>query len=56
MSKIFDWYGGDFGDSRQDVAGYVKSFAAPELRAQIEALGERPKLRFLDYDWSLNAR
>ena len=56
ISKIFDWYGGDFGASRQDVAGYVKSFAAPDLLAQIEALGERPKVRFLDYDWSLNAR
>ena len=56
VSKIFDWYGGDFGGSRQDVASYVKSFAAPELLAQIEALGERPKVRYLDYDWSLNAR
>lgn len=56
VSKIFDWYGGDFGGSRQDVADYVKSFAEPKLLAQIEALGERPKLRFLDYDWSLNAR
>ncbi len=56
VSKIFDWYGGDFGGSRQDVADYVKSFAAPALLAQIEALGERPEVRFLDYDWSLNAR
>lgn len=61
VSKLFDWYGGDFTDASwkgaaSSVAAYVLRHAGPDLRPKLEALGPAPKLAFLDYDWSLNGR
>jgi hypothetical protein len=61
LSRIWDWYGGDFVDgsfrrSAPTVPEYVLRYARPELRRQIEALGPRPRVAFLEYDWRLNGR
>lgn len=53
VSKIFDWFGEDFHD---DVAGFVKKYARRELLAGIVAAGNGLKVKYLDYDWSLNSR
>ena len=53
LSKIFDWFGGDFAASG-GVLAFVRRHAAPELRAAIDALGPDPALDWFDYDWSLN--
>ena len=50
LSKIFDWFSEDFGDS---VWAYVRGQLTPEERARTQA-GAKPK--YLDYDWSLNGR
>lgn len=60
LPRLLDWYGGDFSaaDSspRADsVAGFAARYAAPETAARIRALGPDPRVRFLDYDWALNA-
>ncbi len=51
VSKIFDWYGEDFGG---DVVGFFLRFADQELKERIEAAGDRLRVEYLDYDWSLN--
>lgn len=51
VSRIFDWYGEDFGDAPLD---FVRRHARGELMEKLDALGDRARVRFLDYDWSLN--
>jgi hypothetical protein len=58
VSKIFDWYGGDFEKSgARSVAGFLSRYA--ELLADADAARAlvrdgRAPVRFLDYDWKLN--
>lgn len=50
LSKIFEWYAADFGGP----AG-VLAFARAHLpREAAEKLGQAPKVRSLEYDWTLN--
>lgn len=52
LTPLYNWYGGDF----EQVAGSVLKFAArysSPLKRQLDA-NRRPKIRWLDYDWSLN--
>jgi len=51
VSKIFDWFPEDFDD---DVIGYFIKFADLPMRAQLEKNKARIKVKYLDYDWSLN--
>ncbi len=54
LSKVFDWFDEDF-----ETAGGALAFAArhapPDARAWIEANRERATVRYLDYDWRVNA-
>lgn len=57
LSKLFEWYGDDFGwapykGSLDFVARHLPAAEAAALRA----VGDAPKVAFLDYDWSLNRR
>ncbi len=52
LTQLFNWYGGDFAQQ----AGSALAFAArysPELEKALDA-GNKPKIEWLDYDWSLN--
>ena len=51
LSKIFDWYAKDF----EAATGSVVAFVRPYLPA-LAALpaNARPRVRYADYDWSLN--
>ncbi len=51
-SRIFDWYGSDFGPTRAAVLDRLKRYASAETLAMIEAAGGR--IAGFDYDWSLN--
>ncbi|MHC5024676.1 MAG: VTT domain-containing protein [Planctomycetota bacterium] len=54
LTKLYDWYGGDF----RQVAGSELAYAAryvPELKSALDA-GRTPRIRWLDYDWSLNGQ
>jgi hypothetical protein len=60
LSKYFDWYGADFvtpgwKGSTPTVADYVARYAAPEVAAFIASHRQGTPVRFLDYDWALNA-
>lgn len=47
LSPIFDWFGEDF-----TVGGNLQDFVAPFFPVDIK--GKKLKVKFTDYDWSLN--
>lgn len=61
LSKIFDWYGEDFTLGHQGIRSLAQ-FAGQHAERLADAPADRDKLRagglelrFLDYDWALNA-
>ncbi|MHC4219394.1 MAG: VTT domain-containing protein [Planctomycetota bacterium] len=52
LTKLYDWYGGDFKQAGGSVMAYAAKYS-PELGQALEA-GRPPKVRWLDYDWTLN--
>ncbi len=52
ISKIFDWFEGDFTDAAASVPAYLTSFADEEATAVLES----PELdvEYMSYDWGLN--
>lgn len=60
LSRYFDWYGEDFTAEgweprAETIPAFVARYADPEVRAFIRRHDGSPPVRFLDYDWSLNA-
>ena len=51
VSKIFDWFSEDF---HGDVIGYFIKYADAPLNDQLVKNKGRIKVRYMDYDWSLN--
>lgn len=51
VTKLFKWFSEDFNDN---PVGFVKKYARDDLKSKITELGDRIKIRYLDYDWSLN--
>lgn len=54
LTKLYNWYGGDF----EQVAGSVLKYVAdydPTLKKMLEQ-GNPPRISWLDYDWSLNSQ
>lgn len=55
LSKIFDWYGKDFGSKAQllqFIAGYRRD---PAEQAWLREQGTRVRIQWLPYDWGLNS-
>ncbi|MCA9421514.1 MAG: DUF547 domain-containing protein [Nitrospira sp.] len=53
LSKIFDWFSGDFINHSGSLPGYVAQFVAdPDLANDLRQ--NAYTIEFLDYDWSLN--
>jgi hypothetical protein len=50
-SRIFQWYGADFGESDTSVLAHQAKYADGPLS---EALARAGKITACDYDWSLN--
>ena len=55
LSPIFKWYAGDFIAPAGSVANYVKPFLPEAQRTALVDPG-KVKVKFTDYDWSLNAQ
>jgi len=53
VSKIFRWFSEDFND---DVIGFFLKNAEDPLKKQLLARKDKIKVKYLDYDWSLNGR
>lgn len=54
LSKIFDWFAGDFVAAAGSVPGFVAPYFGAPTAAAITAPGVR--IDFSDYDWRLNDR
>ncbi len=54
VSKIFDWYGGDFGPRLSAWLGTRATLLSEQPAEQQAIAAERLPIRFLDYDWALN--
>jgi hypothetical protein len=60
VSRYFDWYGDDFvAEGWTPVAAtipeFIAHYASRDVRAAIERAATPIPLRFIEYDWSLNA-
>jgi hypothetical protein len=51
VSSIFKWFGEDFN---KDIIGFFLKYAKRGLKEQLEANKEMIKVKYLDYNWSLN--
>jgi hypothetical protein len=54
LSKIFDWYGKDFGKDKDEILNRLTPYLAPDIAASIRSDPSKWKVEYLDYDWSLN--
>jgi len=52
LSKIYDWYQGDFGGSEEGVISHIKQYANSGLLEQLNTVNAN-KIRYA-YDWTLN--
>ena len=53
VSKIFDWFEEDFNG---DVTGFILQYAKGGLKKELESNKGYVGIKYLDYDWSLNAK
>ena len=51
VSSIFKWFARDFN---KDIVGFFLKYAKRDLKEQLKANKENIKVKYLDYDWSLN--
>ena len=51
VSSIFKWFAKDFN---KDITGFFLKYAKRGLKEQLEANNEMIKVKYLDYNWSLN--
>lgn len=52
VSKIFDWFEGDFGGSKAAVQRFLAPYFAGEVRQRLEDAAY--DVGYTDYDWALN--
>ena len=51
VSRIFKWFAEDFND---DPIGFFQQYAEDALRMELERRAKDLRVKYLDYDWSLN--
>ncbi|HRE08647.1 MAG TPA: DUF547 domain-containing protein [Opitutaceae bacterium] len=56
LSSIFDWYRRDFGESERTVLRRAAQYAPEAVRTSIQSNPEAWTVKYLDYDWTLNAK
>jgi len=53
VSSIFKWFLEDFND---DIIGFFEQYASDKLKNEIIKQRSSLKIKYLDYDWSLNGQ
>jgi len=53
VSKIFKWFSEDFN---YDVIGFFRQYGKEDLKKKLENNRDKIKVKYLDYDWSLNGK
>jgi len=51
VSKIFKWFAADFSN---DIVGFIRRYADEAMKTEFEKRSSDLKVKYLDYDWSLN--
>jgi hypothetical protein len=54
LSKILDWYAGDFGDGREELLSFIARYLPPDIRDGILEAPADWRVKHTHYDWSLN--
>lgn len=54
LSKIFDWFDEDFGDSEKEVLKYASQFIPENISKDIKNNLSEWEISYKDYDWNLN--
>jgi len=54
LTQLYNWYGGDFEQVAGSILAYVAQYD-PDLKSALDA-GQTPRIKWLDYDWSLNSQ
>jgi len=53
LSKLFDWFAGDFEDKSGSVLNFIKPYLGEKALAFVK---KDPEIKYLTYDWALNAQ
>jgi hypothetical protein len=53
ISKIFKWFGEDFGKSKKERAAFMQKYLGKTTAAKIKKAASL-KFKYLSYDWNLN--
>ncbi|MBW2538911.1 MAG: DUF547 domain-containing protein [Deltaproteobacteria bacterium] len=53
VNSIFKWFSEDFNN---DVVGFFLKYAQEDLKKQLKDSKSKIKVKYLDYDWSLNGK
>lgn len=51
ISKLYEWYGKDFGNNTPQILAHIRKYARPALADKISSLKSKPSFA---YDWTLN--
>jgi hypothetical protein len=55
LSRVFQWYGGDFGKGREGLLRFLAQYLYEEDdRSYVMDNADRLGVGFQDYDWRLN--
>lgn len=54
ISRIFDWFGDDFGESDKEVLKYISTFLPDDVRKDINQNIDKWTISYKKYDWNLN--
>lgn len=54
ISKIFDWFEEDFGDTDEEVLLFISQFLSASVAGSLKNNGSEWDIDYLDYDWNLN--
>jgi malate synthase len=54
LSRIFEWFAADFINNAGSVAAFVRRFVPENKRVRLNLTDS--ELRYLEYDWTLNAQ
>jgi hypothetical protein len=53
VSQIFKWFSEDFNE---DVLSFYRQYATGELKKNLNAHSAKIRVKYLEYDWSLNGK
>lgn len=53
LSKLFEWFAGDFEYASGSVLNYIKPYLDEKGRAFLD---KKPAIKYIHYDWALNAQ